>query len=652
MTIRSDLSGPAKGAFDQAQQQAELHQAQAESASVNKTKLSAEIDTLDAKIAGVRAQLRSMSGERLSLRAKATLAKARELVGAGWAQASTNLGHGLAKMAEQLGQTQFTVTVTELEQDATAEKVSDKLLAQLSATEPDYQAHKEQLHSWTSSLEILVAERDGHAETVSNHAAKMMAHLGAMQEILRTGEPVISTAEREVCSAAAASVAKLDQPEQRPARKSFFAAFGDLVRNTANTLLGEKTVTTVMNRVKRLFVRTPVPVPVTPDTVAKMPGGSVRSQRLTPEQTDFPLVDARSIYELPAPRTSRDWVALAAGMDYSTLHAEGHKPRELDAALKAIRAPIRHQGQMAKDVKRHLFKRFGLTSKQDHTDLQLEVHRRLVAGVPRFTTAAIFESYLSKHNLPNDATPTQIQGAVVDSNASSKDLIGSLNALHGTEAFSDAARRLDDRKAIQRLKLGERPSPAAARRALDEIDEFHGKSKHTENAVNMAYAFLTDEEFRAAVPGLNADRIADAVTYLNLGDWDTPVEVIAARRKMTDDEFIKYVKPRPQNAANLYREFGLGDEATALLIEQHRDRERTNDAIMVDLINQLAALASKPFFQKDGVPDADKITGAIQQNTEKAGIPESLVAALMSGVQRGLLAEAQSVSRAHDQYVR
>ncbi len=644
MTVRDALSGRAQAAFDKAEEQAGLHQSQAKSASQSKQKLDVQIDALDKKIADVRGKLRTLFGQRLSLRAQATFAQAQELVGAGWAQASTQLGHGLSKMAEQLGQTQFTVTATEVEQDTSGERVSEKLLASLRATDPDYAAHKQQLHSWTTSLQSLAEERDTHAETVSNHATKMMAHLGHMQEILRTGEPVIAAMDSEACSSAAAEVAKLDQPEQRPARKSFFSAFGDLVRNTANAIFGEKTVTTVVDRVKRLFAHTPVPAPVSPQPT--------KPKALQPKETGFPLVDARSIYELPAPRTGRDWVALAAGMDYGTLNPEGHKPRELDAALKAMKVPVRHQGQLVKDVRRNVFKRFGLNTKQTHDDLRLEVHRRLVAGVPTFTTASEFEAYLSKHNLPADATPTQIHGALVSSNAASKELVSSLNALHGTDAFVDAARRLDDRKAIQRLKLGTRPTPAAARRALDEIDEFHGKSNHTENAVNMAYAFLTDDEFRKGVPGLNADRIANAVTYLNLGDWDTPIEVIAARRKMTDDEFVNYVKPRPKNAAKIFRELGLGDEDTALLIEQHRDRERSNDAIMVDLINQLAALASKPFFQKDGVPDADKIAGALKQNTEKAGIPEVLVAALVNGMQRELLLEAQSVSRAHDQYVR
>lgn len=127
------------------------------------------------------------------------------------------------------------------------------------------------------------------------------------------------------------------------------------------------------------------------------------------------LVDARELYRLPAPRTSREWVSMVAGVDYSRIgqeDAQGNRLRErdVDAALKTLGASkaIKYEGMPVKTVKHTIEKMFGLKEGASVGDVRREIDRRMAADVSPFTRAKDLDAHLAKIGLPPDADANQI----------------------------------------------------------------------------------------------------------------------------------------------------------------------------------------------------------------------------------------------------
>jgi hypothetical protein len=127
------------------------------------------------------------------------------------------------------------------------------------------------------------------------------------------------------------------------------------------------------------------------------------------------LVDARELYRLPAPRTSREWVSMVSGVDYSRIgqeDAQGNRLRErdVDAALKTLGASkaIKYEGIPVKSVKQTIEKMFGLKEGASVGDVRREIDRRMAADVSPFTRAKDLEAHLAKIGLPPDADANQI----------------------------------------------------------------------------------------------------------------------------------------------------------------------------------------------------------------------------------------------------
>lgn len=601
------------------------HRAAHDEAYVELESIDARMRSLDVRMRRVQAKIDKILGKADAVEGAFT-----EQVGAAWSRATTLFGKGLATIAGELGKGSFEITMTDVERDPTAQKTKAKLSKELPRL-------REQLAAWAGALEQLAAQR----EVV---AAQMSAHATAMTEALQT-----ITEGRDEALGAVDAAAHQAAHLPGPARMSFFGVMKYLCTPNYDESLGEM----VLNVAERLMAETPVPVPVASDDPNAKP--LAPDEILTPPKRapDLPTVDARTLFELPEPKTGRDWLCMVAGLDFGAIRDRRHLTREFDDALKVMKVPIRHQAQPVKDVKRHITRRFGLKERAGPNEVRDEVHRRIVAGVDRFLPADAFEKHVRGLGLEAGASAKQIAAAVVvtDRDAETKELVGAMNSLWGTPRFDEAAGRLDEAKRGLVADLGAPPTPAAVAKVLNEVDVIHGKNGHSTNAVAVALEMLTDPAVSNALD-VDAEAILDAIGWLNLGDLETPVGVIAARRKMTDDEFVNWVKPRPQRAADAYRRFGLGSEDAAKLIETHRGRERSTSAIVLDMLDQATALAAKPFFQKDGAPDPDKIAKAVGENAEKARVPEEVSAPILDGIRRGLLATAVKDARPDDQYVR
>lgn len=100
----------------------------------------------------------------------------------------------------------------------------------------------------------------------------------------------------------------------------------------------------------------------------------------------------------------------------------------------------------------------------------------------------------------------------------------------------------------------------------------------------------------------------------------------------------------------------MGDESIAQLIGQVRyvQGERSRAAQFTDLIDRMAAMAAKPFFQKDGKADVERIFSAIEQDLQKeqAHVHGDLFESVRAYARRGGLDDALLQSRPEDLYVR
>jgi hypothetical protein len=228
------------------------------------------------------------------------------------------------------------------------------------------------------------------------------------------------------------------------------------------------------------------------------------------------------------------------------------------------------------------------------------------------------------------------------------------------EAFAQQAEALDAYKANLWSALGTPKNADLVRQLVSDLNVLHGKGGHTENVIATTLALVADPKVNAEL-GLQdpqsrrdaAQRLTQAATWLNLCDAEIPVGILGAPRRLTDEETTRYVKPRAERSAALLQGLLLAGPDVVLLVHQHRGGpDRPLLAQLLDLADQAAAMAAKPFFQKDGQVDGEKLGAALRGNAEKAGLHGGLVEAVVGAIHGGAMDAALKKARAQDLWVR
>lgn len=224
--------------------------------------------------------------------------------------------------------------------------------------------------------------------------------------------------------------------------------------------------------------------------------------------------------------------------------------------------------------------------------------------------------------------------------------------------FQALAQAFDDYKALLLEALGGAKSAASARRLIADVNTLHGKAGHAENVAATALALLGSPEVTARL-GLSikarvqAARLLEAAApWLNLADLAIPVEILCAPRRLTDLEQAQYIRPRAERSAETLEGLGFAAPEVVALVRQHRGgADRPLLAQLLDLADQAAAMAAKPFFQKDGQVDREKLSASLQNNAEKAGLDAALTEAIVTAIRAGAVDVAQRQPRDRDLWV-
>ena len=227
-------------------------------------------------------------------------------------------------------------------------------------------------------------------------------------------------------------------------------------------------------------------------------------------------------------------------------------------------------------------------------------------------------------------------------------------------AFIEKAKALDDYKALLLESLVAAPSAAVGKHLISDLNVLHGKSGHTDNVVAFVYALVAQPAVRESLqlsgPAQRiaaAESLVEAASWLNLCDARVPTEILCAPRRLSDAEFVQYVKPRAEQSAALLEKLDLASAEVVALVRTHRGGgERAKLAQLLDLADQAAAMGAKPFFQKDGKIDDEKLGDALRANAQKAGLDPSLVDAVVSGLSDGRADAALTQARSKDLWVR
>lgn len=227
------------------------------------------------------------------------------------------------------------------------------------------------------------------------------------------------------------------------------------------------------------------------------------------------------------------------------------------------------------------------------------------------------------------------------------------------EAFLAQAKGLDAYKGELLTLLQSSKNAALAVQVVGDANVLHGKAGHAESVAVFARALLAAPAVSAAL-GLEgpsarieaADRLEKAAPWLNLCDLEIPAAILCAPRRLSEDELAQYVKPRAERSADRLQGLGFAAPEVVALVRQHRGGgDRPLLAQLLDLADQAAAMAAKPFFRKDGAPDAEKLAAALGANAEKAGLEGALVKAVVERVRQGALGEPESKARAQDLWI-
>lgn len=228
------------------------------------------------------------------------------------------------------------------------------------------------------------------------------------------------------------------------------------------------------------------------------------------------------------------------------------------------------------------------------------------------------------------------------------------------QAFTALAAALDTYKGSLWANLSVAPNVDVVRQLVADLNVLHGKPGHTENVIATTLALLADPQVYAQL-GLQepkhrretASLLTKAATWLNLCDAEIPTGILCAPRRLTDEETAQYVKPRAERSAAILEGLSLEGPEVVRLVRQHRGGpDRPPVAQLLDLADQVAAMAAKPFFQKDGQVDAEKLSTSLRANAEKSGLNPAVVDAVCAAIQAGAADAAKKKAREQDLWVR
>lgn len=197
--------------------------------------------------------------------------------------------------------------------------------------------------------------------------------------------------------------------------------------------------------------------------------------------------------------------------------------------------------------------------------------------------------------------------------------------------------------AMARPTLPERRDALQAAMAL--ASDMHGKPGEVANRLAVADELLREGATQSLLIGATPQvEVRDALRWLSLSERKLPVAFLAANRRYDDFERKVLIAPRAQRSAQDYRDWQLGPESTARLMEQTRrsDAARTLAAQFVDLVDRLAALAAKPGFRMDDRVDLGKTFDAVKRGLAADGleIDPTLMAAVRGHCANGALDRA------------
>lgn len=207
--------------------------------------------------------------------------------------------------------------------------------------------------------------------------------------------------------------------------------------------------------------------------------------------------------------------------------------------------------------------------------------------------------------------------------------------------------------------------------AMECADLLHGKPGHQKNVVKLVTSFTDSPGFTALFgtgskqtgfttePGNLKSAMIEAAKWHGLADRDIPVAVLAARRILSPQERIQYIKRRSEQSANIYQDYGFEHPGAAELIRNTRvfgtaSAGRPPAAQLLDLFDRVAAMGSKPFFKKpDGSVDLDKLFNALNADLvlNEVFIDPTLQVAVKQFLDKSLPDRADLESRTEDIYL-
>ena len=207
--------------------------------------------------------------------------------------------------------------------------------------------------------------------------------------------------------------------------------------------------------------------------------------------------------------------------------------------------------------------------------------------------------------------------------------------------------------------------------ALECANSLHAKSGHNRNVVKLAELFLDTEEFSSlfATSGKELQSISkmirlkstilEAAKWHGLADRDVPVSMLAARRCLSPEERNQFIDNRSAKSAEIYEDYGFENQQAYDLIRQTRvlgaaSRTRPLAAQLLDLLDRIAAIGSKPYFKNsDGTVNVTALFKSLDVDIEKNNvfIDAGLKAAVKNRVEKGMLDFALSEHRKENLYL-
>ncbi len=514
----------------------------------------------------------------LQLRAKGS--EIRENIGAAWAQGVSNFVKGALQLGQALTNGKLPLTVTELEQDPNAERASKKLNEQADAVGPQILSKLGKLTSYSASLQALAEQR-----TVASQA--LSAHTGVLLKALQESASSYGSAQLDASvSAVVGGVQETSRfvgEQYQDLRKRVFSSLSEFAAG--------------VERWAEAHEAAALQPPPSPAGVLFHVPVAVR--------TNLARIDPRDEFKIRSPQTGREWLSLLAGLDYTQVgqlkNGRRMSSEDLDRALNP--PAIKYQHRPVAEVRRGIEQLLGLPKNVSSIAVRREGDRRAALGVDRFTSKADFDLKLVDLGLPPDASAQKIADAVqlpqllVDLKKMWETTDGKPPTVEPV-AFEGISNRLDEIKERAKAELLANPSEANARALIATTQGLHRKPNQAQNATNLAIAFFENPAVKKTLKSVDEERVVEALGFIGLGELTKSTRFMASLLRPTPEDIRENAKGTPEEAARLFQALGLGDTETAALLRTHRDANPSTEAVLVDTLNQAAAMLAKPFFRK------------------------------------------------------